>query len=246
MKRLLSAVLLLAAVGSASAQAQTRRQVALELVLAIDCSTSVDASEYALQRDGLAAAFRHSSVQGAIAGLGPEGMAVTIVQWAGRRNATLGTSWTFISGPGGANAFADQIAKMARRVNGRTDIYTAVDYAHRQLRVNDYTGWRRAIDVSGDGSSDLSNPAPARDAAVADGVTVNGLVIYSDEYDLGELANVELFTHYTNFVIGGPGAFVMEARDYEDFALAIRRKLVREISGPNVARNGFAVGSATR
>jgi hypothetical protein len=61
---------------------------------------------------------------------------------------------------------------------------------------------------------------------------VNGLVINNVDYSLGELANIDLYSHYRDNVIGGPGAFVMTAKDYEDFRIAIRRKLVREIIGP--------------
>ena len=231
---------------AAPAAAQESGAVALELVLAIDCSTSVDREEYELQRAGLAAAFRDPAVLGAIRGLGPQGMAVAVVQWAGRRNATLSLPWMRISGEADAEAVAQGLDAMARRVNGRTDIYTAIDFAHRSIETNAFEGERKTIDVSGDGSSDLRDPAPARDAAVSAGVTVNGLAIYSDDYDLGELANLELYTHYRDRVIGGQGAFLMEALNHRDFADAIRRKLVREISGPAVSSNRFAEPAATR
>ena len=50
--------------GSAEAQVP----VDLNLVLALDSSASVDAGEFALQRDGLAAAFRDPEVVEAIQG----------------------------------------------------------------------------------------------------------------------------------------------------------------------------------
>ena len=58
------------------------RPVALELVLAVDVSASVDAREYALQRDGIVAAFRDPRVTETIESLGPQGLAVSLVQWA--------------------------------------------------------------------------------------------------------------------------------------------------------------------
>ena len=36
--------------------------------------------------------------------------------------------------------------------------------------------------------------------------------------------------YYADCVIGGPGAFVLPVRKIEDFAVAVRRKLVLEIS----------------
>ena len=89
---------------------------------------------------------------------------------------------------------------------------------------------RAKIDVSGDGkSSDGEYPGPARDRAVAAGITINGLAILNEEPYLAE--------YYRRTVIGGPGAFVMSATGYESFAEAIRLKLVRElVPGPVAVR----------
>ena len=68
-------------------------------------------------------------------------------------------------------------------------------------------------------------PGPARDRAVAAGITINGLAILNEEPYLAE--------YYYRTVIGGPGAFVMSATGYESFAEAIRLKILRElVSGP--------------
>ena len=219
--------------------AQAQQPVALELVLALDTSTSVDTDEFDLQRLGLAAAFRHPQVRQAITGLGSEGMAIAVIQWAGKaarhlqcRGCTYAMLPTWRPSP--------RIWKQCTRMTGRTDIATAIRFATAAILGNAYEGRRKTIDVSGDGSSDITDPATARDGAVAQGITINGLVIYATDYDLGELADIELYQHYVRRVIGGPGAFVMEARNYSDFAESIRRKLLREISGPAVAANRFA------
>ncbi len=143
-------------------------------------------------------------------------------------------------------AVAAVLEAMPRQMEGRTDIATAIRFATAAILTNAYEGVRKTIDVSGDGSSDIADPAAARDVALAQGITINGLVIHATEYDLGELADIELYQHYLRRVIGGPGAFVMEARNYNDFADAIRRKLLREINGPAVASNGFARDAASR
>ncbi len=44
--------------------AQSFRQVDLELILAVDCSYSVDTAEFDLQKIGLAEAFRHPAIVG--------------------------------------------------------------------------------------------------------------------------------------------------------------------------------------
>ncbi len=73
-----------------------------------------------------------------------------------------------------------------------------------------------------------------RDAAVLQGVTINGLAI------LNEDSHVDAY--YRNSVIGGPGAFVMTANDYESFALAIVEKLVKEIGAVPVVERPREAG----
>ncbi len=214
--------------------ASAQRVVALELVLAVDTSTSVDETEFVLQRNGLAAAFRHPSVIRSIGNLGSEGVAVALVQWAGPGRQSLAVDWHFLTDANSASEFAGSIERMRRAHRGFTDIGGAIAFSTQAIETNRFDGKRMAIDVSGDGVSDQNDPSAFRDAAIGKGITVNGLVIYSNEYDLGDLARIELFEHFNQKVIGGSGAFLIEADSFDDFAEAIRRKLVREISGTNV------------
>ncbi|MEP1091896.1 MAG: DUF1194 domain-containing protein [Rhizobiaceae bacterium] len=212
--------------------ANARQRVELELVLAIDASTSVDADEYDLQRTGIADAFRHPQVLKAIDGLGAEGLAVAIVQWSGAQKQRLAVSWTPVNSREAAFQLAQRIDAMPRMLTGFTDIAGAITFATAELESNAYNGRRLAIDVSGDGTSDRNDPAFARDLAISRGITINGLVIHSIEYDLGDLARFELRTHYRDRVIGGPGAFLLNAESFKTFAVSMREKLYREISGP--------------
>lgn len=216
--------------------ANAQQPVDLELVLAIDTSTSVDATEFRLQRDGLADAFRHPDVVGAIEAAGDLGIAVTVVQWSGRARQRTVVDWMHMRNGGEAAQFADRIAAAPRKIEGMTDIAGAVDFGVARLNDNAFTGRRQVIDISGDGSSDATRSEMARNRAVARGITVNGLVIYNEDIDLAELAKIDVRDHYANHVIGGVGAFMMTAADFEDFRVAIRRKLVREITGPATAR----------
>ncbi|MGH6943326.1 MAG: DUF1194 domain-containing protein, partial [Geminicoccaceae bacterium] len=78
--------------------------------------------------------------------------------------------------------------------------------------------------VSGDGVTNSGrDPDLARDAAVLDDITINGLAIVNETPDLDR--------YYREHVIGGPGAFLMAAKDYQDFTEAIRQKLIKEIRG---------------
>ncbi len=210
----------------------------LELVLAIDTSTSIDAEEFELQWRGLANAFLHEDVVGAIESVSDIGIAVTMVQWAGRGESRISVDWSFINDRLSAARFSAKIATAPRVLHGFTDIGGAIRFSVASIEGNDYEGSRQVIDVSGDGtSSELNSPEPdrQRDIAISRGIIINGLVIYNDDSDIDEIAHINLRQHYQNRVIGGPAAFLMSANGFEDFARAIREKLIREIIGPPLA-----------
>ena len=111
---------------------------------------------------------------------------------------------------------------------GGNAIGEAVIVATDAIESNSFLGTRRVIDVSGDGQNNMGvSPAEIRDRAVALGVTVNGLAILDEEPWLDR--------YYAASVIGGPGAFLEVAADYDSFARAMRRKLRREIGNSPVA-----------
>jgi hypothetical protein len=202
--------------------------VALELVLAVDASGSVDAREFDLQRRGIAGALRDPEVIAAISSAAPAGVAITLVQWAGRRQHHVSVDWTVVSDAAGARALAARIDAAARLTVGETAIAEALGFALARLAQNRFAGARRTIDLSGDGMSNSRRPpASVRDRAAAAGITVNGLAILTDTPDLAR--------YYARHVIGGPGGFLMVARNYRDFAEAMRKKLLEEIRGGPVA-----------
>ena len=204
--------------------------VDLELVLAVDVSGSVDVPEYELQTRGLAQAFRDPEVLAALQAPGRRGIAVALAQWSGRFQQEVAIDWTLVRDAASAEAFARRIEGMERRFQAETGIANALAFAIRLLQQNRFTGGRQVIDISGDGPSNVgADPDPVRDAAVAARITINGLAIVNEE------PTVDLY--YADHVIGGPDAFLMVAKDFQDFARAIRRKLLREIeSAPIAAR----------
>ena len=201
--------------------------VDLELLLAVDISLSVSSSEYNLQMQGLAEAFRNPAVHRAIQAAGDHGIAVSIMQWSDRSQQHMSVPWTRIRGEGQALELASLIAATPRAFGGAgTSIGGAIKAALPRFFENDFVAPRRVIDISGDGG-DNRGPSPEylRSSARSAGVTINGLAI------LNEDTNLDLY--YERRVIVGTGAFVIAAADYEDFARAIITKLVREIStGP--------------
>ena len=216
---------LLAVVPVAPAVAQTA--VDLQLVLAVDASGSVDQYRFELQKRGYVAAFRHARVLNAIRSGANQGIAVTMVQWTGPMLQVHVMAWTRIGDEESAGAFAAAIERAPRQLfGGGTSISGAIDYATTLFPKSPFRGSRRVIDVSGDGSNNRGRPVTlARDEAVAAGIGINGLPILALEPDLDR--------YYYDSVIGGPGAFVVAARNYETFADAILKKLIIEIAANN-------------
>ena len=207
--------------------------VDLELVLAVDVSLSIDVAEADLQREGYIRAFRDPEVIRAVRSGILGRIAVTYVEWAGLHQRRVVVGWTLVDGNETAEGFASALELSAPGSARRTSISGAIDYALPLFAGNGFEGTRRVIDVSGDGpnnAGDLVNAA--RDRAVAAGLTVNGLPILDDSsgfYAWYNIPNLDLY--YRDCVIGGPGAFMVVAEDFRDFARAVRRKLILEIAG---------------
>jgi hypothetical protein len=198
--------------------------VDLQLVLAVDASGSVNQTRFYLQQQGYVAAFRNPQVLKAILSGADQAIAVTMVQWTGPFLQVQVVPWMLIKDTASANAFADAIAKSRRELfGGGTSISGAIDHAMTLFAESPYKSQRRTIDVSGDGANNAGRSViGARDDAVRAGVGINGLPIVSIEPDLDR--------YYYEYVIGGPGSFMIPASNYENFADAILKKLILEIA----------------
>jgi hypothetical protein len=199
----------------------------LEIVLAVDASSSVDIGEYALQLRGIASAFRDPDVQQAIAD-GPDGrIAVNILVWAQPGYDKLTTGWHIISSAVEADAFAAKVEVLPRRQFGGTGIGEGIEHALREIAGNGIDATRRVIDVSGDGRetwfAQATQLPTARRWALQQNVVINGLAITREDHTL-------LF-YYDRHLRTGPGSFALEAKNYWDFAAAMKIKLLREVSG---------------
>ncbi len=214
---------------TAPTHGQSRQVVNLELVLLIDVSASVSNEEFLLQIGGLAAAFTSPAVLNAIKKSG--GIAVCVIQWAQQAYQYKSVDWKHLHSDIDGLKFAAQIVSIPRQTpSGQTAIGNALMFALNELDINSFTGLRRVIDLSGDGrSNDGRLLKPARAAVIEHNVTINGLAILNEVSDLKE--------YFRSQLIGGPGAFVITARDYTDFSRAIREKLEREIRPAPLADN---------
>jgi hypothetical protein len=200
--------------------------VDLELVLAVDASGSVNDEEYRLQLTGIARGFRDPAVRKALRSGPGKAIAVNLLVWAEPQVPKDTTGWFIIASDEDAEGFAARVEAFPRRQTGSTAIGEGIAAALRSIDANGIKGEREVVDVSGDGRESVAREFTvlvdqARAMALARGVIVNGLAI---ENEVGDLAD-----YYRRNVQAGPDSFVMEAKDYEDFAEAMRRKLLREI-----------------
>lgn len=195
----------------------------LALVVALDGSASVTFDEFNLLAGAMGAAFKDPDV---VTGLtaGPAGASVVaLLLWSGIGAQEVMVDWTRITNAAEAAGFAEAVTNVPRLVAaGSTAIGEAL-LAAEQLLASAPANRRRVIDVVGDGRSNDGVPCgPVRDRLAAAGITINGLCMLHEEPDL--------LASYTAEVIGGPGAFALPCVNYDGFAEAMRRKLLREIS----------------
>lgn len=207
-------------------------RVDVQLVLAIDSSTSVDMDEFYLQLEGYAAAFRHPDLLKAIQSGPQKAIAVALFEWSDPDQQVVNFPWRVLRDEADLAAFAEELMVAPRLViGGQTAIGNAIDYAVALFLASGVEGGRRVIDMSGDGASNRGRDVRvARDNAVFLGITINGVAILNEEPDL--------VTYYQRFVVGGVGAFALPAKDYRDFQDVIVKKLVREITTIATAPSG--------
>ena len=203
-------------------------EVDLALVLAVDCSFSVDFTEFALQMEGLGEAFRQPEVKRAIALGNLQRIAVSVVQWSDESNQMVVLPWTIISSEEDADLVGETLARMPRKLaEGGTSISSALLYSSVLLTKAPRSP-RHVIDMSSDGRNNVGVPVQAvRDRIVAQGITINGLTI------LNEWPTLDVY--FQNQVAGGEGHFVIPANDYAAYGQAILRKLLKEITGPGIS-----------
>ena len=225
---------LLAAAGAAALTrpARAAEPVDVALVLAVDVSRSIDPDEARLQREGYRNAVTDPRLLEAVRGGMIGALALAYVEWAGAEFQRLVLPWSRIAGPADAEAWAAALAAAPRTSLSWTSISGGLDFAHRTMAECPFEATRRVIDVSGDGVNNSGGPVEAaRDRVVADGITINGLPIINDRPGYGRRPPVPLDEYFRDSVVGGNGAFVIVAEDFESFGNAVKRKLIREVAG---------------
>ncbi len=202
-------------------------EVDLALALAVDCSFSVDETEYQLQMQGLGSALADPQVAEAIKNGATGRIAIAIYQWSDNESQGVVLPWTVIDASVDAEAIGRKVAALPRSIpQGGTAISSALIFG-AALLILAPTAERQVIDLSTDGRNNLGGPAPnARNTVVARGITINGLAIATEWPTLDQYLEAQ--------VTGGPGNFVIKAGGYDDFGAAMLKKLVKEITGPGL------------
>jgi hypothetical protein len=232
MNRALSLAALVFAACTGAARADN---VDLLLVLAADVSRSIDEGEFQLQRKGYAAAMTDPRVLRAIAGGINHAIAVSFIEWAGMGEEEIVVDWTLVRDAEDAGGVAATMLAAPRSFVGRTSISGGIDFAMKHFADATVQADKHVIDISGDGTSNSGRAVTeARDEAVAQGVTINGLAIINTQANPGYAFHTNppggLPNYYRENVIGGPGAFLLVVENFSTFADAMTNKLVTEIA----------------
>jgi hypothetical protein len=217
------------------ATALAGNDVDLLLILAADVSRSIDAAKFQLQRDGYAAAISDPRVLDTIKSGHFGRIGLTFVEWSGVGAQHVVIDWTAIGDGASAKDFGDRLLEAPRSFADRTSISGAIEFAMDQFTHTPFAATRRIIDISGDGTNNAGRDvSSARDDALGQGITINGLVILSENPMSWNPDHTNppggLDNYYRNNVIGGPGAFVMVAKDFNSFGQAMIGKLIAEVA----------------
>ena len=210
--------------------AAAQEVVDMLLVLAMDASGSIGEEEFRLQREGYAEALTHPQVIAAIRSKARSAMGIAMIEWGSPGGSQTIVDWRRVSDLASAQALADALMAAPRTQQSYNAIGDAIHHASHLLREGPFRAEQLVIDVSGDGPDMRSHrPAPvARDIVVRRGMVVNALAIaVAGQVTRG---GETLEENYRRDVMGGPGAFVINAESRRDIARALRAKLIREMA----------------
>jgi Protein of unknown function (DUF1194) len=161
-----------------AASEESAGTVDLELVIAVDVSSSMSQEEQRVQREGYINALRSPDVFRVIKSGRRGRIAIAYFEWARPDYQRVLLPWTIIDGLADAASIADAIDGQPAIPQGGTSISVGLQFAGRLLQTSGLVSDRQVVDVSGDGpNNEGPRVAPARDALIARGVTINGLVI---------------------------------------------------------------------
>ena len=201
--------------------------VDLALVLAVDCSYSVDTFEYQLQMRGTGQAFLDPDILEAVLRGPLQKIAITVFLWSDEDAQFVIIPWRLFASEADGMEIAQILLRSPRNLyRGSTATGSALKFAQSLLAIAPFS-IRQSIDISTDGYSNIGLKVPTiRKQIIDDGITINGLAIENEVKHLSQYLAEE--------IIGGDGSFVTKANGYEDYAEAIKIKLLKEITNASL------------
>ncbi len=205
------------------------------LALGLDVSGSVDAREYRLQLGGIAAALDTPEVRGKLMAMPSAPVRLMVYEWSGPADQAVVVPWVEIDSEETLNVIIDTLRNTERRdASPGTALGVAMKEGVRHLRQQQEC-WKLTLDLSGDGKSNLGpRPRDIKSRFEGGDITINGLVIGVDDPNVGDIRQAEigeLASYFKAEVIVGPDAFVQAALGFNDYARAMKEKLIRELDG---------------
>lgn len=231
-RALLTGLLAFGCATSGAAQDVCRQALALGL----DVSGSVDAREYRLQIDGLAQALGSPAVRTALLERPETPVELLVYEWSGPGDQMTLVPWTRVTESAVLDGVIETLATVERRADATpgTALGVAMTLGAQHLAQRSAC-WKRTLDISGDGKSNLGpRPRDVEPALARSGITINALVIGADDPDASDIRQSEigeLSAYFRAEVILGPEAFVETALGFEGYAEAMEVKLLRELGG---------------
>lgn len=220
-------------------QAAPAQSCRLALVLALDVSGSVDPVEYAQQVNGLAAALDHPDVRAQILNGAGAPVSLAVFEWSSRNHQYIIQPWITLGSAAALDSAISRIRSHRKvRAGLKTALGTALSFGATLMREKSQC-WAKTIDVSGDGKNNIGlSPAQIYWGGAFDQITVNALVIGGGA-DTQDVSKLELLRYFETEVIHGATSFAMIANGYDDYADAMRRKLIRELQFPMLGAVDF-------
>ncbi len=205
-----------------------KTEVDLALVLAIDCSYSVDPTEYQLQMRGTGQAFLDPDVLEAVKRGPRKKIAISAFLWSDELVQYVIVPWRLFATRDDGTEIAQIFLRAPRDVyRGGTATGSALLFAQSIMKAAP-PSLRRVVDISTDGYANMGEKMPnVRPLLIADGITINGLAVENEARDLTTYLETE--------VTGGDGHFVIKAENFEAYAEAIKMKLLKEISNADLS-----------
>ncbi|MFC3323236.1 DUF1194 domain-containing protein [Mesorhizobium cantuariense] len=206
--------------------------VDVAIVFAVDFSSSIDPKIADLQREGHATALTSPEIIAAISRNYVGCIGVAYFEWSSPGHARIVLPWTSICGLEDARAAAAVISRKGdtgfiRRGRSGTSISSAIDVGSLLLDQFPGKAAKKVIDISSNGENNDGLPVqPSRSNAIAKGYTINAIAIPTEDENPDE----PLASYFAKSVIGGSQAFVMTPKGPDDYTMALRRKLVTEVS----------------